>query len=53
MDAWWEILSVFLFSTIKFFFGGVPLALGYNFSHLESIIVTSAGGCTGVLIFFF
>lgn len=53
MDAWWEILSVFLFSTIKFFFGGVPLALGYNFSHLESIIVTSAGGCTGVFIFVF
>ncbi len=51
MDAWWEILSVFLFSTIKFFFGGVPLALGYNFSHLESIFVTSAGGCTGVAIF--
>ena len=53
MDAWWEILSVFLFSTIKFFFGGVPLALGYNFSHIESIIVTSAGGCTGVTIFVF
>ncbi len=53
MDAWWEILSVFLFSTIKFFFGGVPLALGYNFSHLESIFVTTAGGCTGVTIFVF
>ena len=53
MSPWWQIITVFFFSTIKFFFGGVPLALGYNFSHLESIIVTSLGGCTGVFVFVF
>lgn len=53
MDSWWEIVSVFLLSTVKFFFGGVPMALGFNFSHWESIIVTAAGGCTGVTVFVF
>lgn len=51
MNAWWEILSVFLLSTIKFFFGGVPLALSYNFSYFESIVITSVGGCTGVVFY--
>lgn len=53
MESWWEILSVFLFSTIKFVFGGIPLALGFGFSYFESIFVTTLGGCTGVLIFVF
>lgn len=48
---WWEIVSVFLVSAVKFFFGGVPMALGLGFSHFESIVVTTLGGCTGVLVF--
>lgn len=51
MEAWWEILSVFLLSSIKFVFGGVPMALGFGFSYFESIVVTSLGGFTGVLFF--
>ncbi len=51
MEAWWEILSVFLLSTIKFVFGGVPMALGFGFSYFESIVVTCLGGCTGVVLF--
>lgn len=51
MNAWWEILSVFFLCTIKFFFGGVPLALTYNFSYFESIVITTLGGFTGVVIF--
>lgn len=51
MNAWWEILSVFLLSTIKFFFGSVPMALGFGFSYFESIVVTTLGGFTGVVFF--
>ncbi len=51
MDDLWGIVFVFLLSTIKFFFGGVPTALGLGFSPFESITVTTLGGCTGVVIF--
>lgn len=51
MESWLEIVSVFLLSTVKFVFGGVPMALGFGFSYLESICVTSLGGCTGVVFF--
>jgi uncharacterized membrane protein len=50
---WLEIASVFLLSSVKFFFGGVPMALGFGFSALESIAVTSLGGFTGVTTFVF
>lgn len=53
MASWWEILSVFLLSTVKFFFGGVPTALGFGFSYFESITVTTSGGFVGVLVFVF
>jgi uncharacterized membrane protein len=48
---WWEIISVFLLSTVKFVFGAVPFALGLGFSFLEAVTVTSAGGFVGVSIF--
>ena len=53
MNSWWEIFSVFLLSTVKFVFGGVPLALTYNFSFFESVTVTSIGGFTGCIFFVF
>ena len=53
MNSWWEIFSVFLLSTVKFVFGGVPLALTYNFSFFESVTVTSIGGFTGCVFFVF
>ena len=53
MNSWWEIFSVFLLSTVKFVFGGVPLALTYNFSFFESVTVTSIGGFTGCILFVF
>jgi uncharacterized membrane protein len=51
MDSWWEIISVFLLSTVKFVFGAVPMALGLGFSFFEAVTVTSLGGITGVTIF--
>lgn len=53
MESWWEIVSVYLLSTIKFVFGGVPMALGLGFSYFESIVVTTLGGITGVTFFVF
>jgi hypothetical protein len=44
---------VFLLSTVKFVFGGVPLALGFNFPFFESVTVTAIGGFTGAVCFIF
>jgi len=44
---------VFLLSTVKFFFGGIPLALGCGFSFFEAVTVTCLGGFTGTLIFIY
>jgi uncharacterized membrane protein len=49
----WEIISVFLLSTIKFVFGAVPMALAMGFSFFETVVVTSLGGFTGVIVFVF
>ena len=51
MKDWWEIISVFLLSTIKFVFGGMPMALGMGFSFFKAVTVTSLGGFTGVTFF--
>jgi uncharacterized membrane protein len=51
LESWWEIVSVFLLSTVKFVFGAVPFALGLGFSFFEAVTVTTAGGFTGVTIF--
>ena len=53
MNDWWEIISVFLVSTIKFVFGGIPMALGMGFSFFKAVTVTSLGGFTGVPFFVF
>lgn len=46
-------MSVYLLSSVKFIFGGVPMALGLGFSYFESIVVTSLGGLSGVTFFVF
>lgn len=51
MEEWWQILSVFLLSSVKFVFGGVPMALGFKFSFIEAVIVSTAGGFSGVFVF--
>jgi hypothetical protein len=51
LGNWWEITSVFLLSTVKFVFGGVPLALAYGFSFFKAVVITSLGGFSGILIF--
>ena len=51
MNSWWEIVSVFLLSMIKFVFGGVPLALSFGFPFLEAITVTTLGGFTSAVFF--
>lgn len=51
MGSLLEIISVFLMSTVKFVFGGVPLALGLGFSFFQAVTVTSLGGFVGVTVF--
>ncbi len=51
MNSLWEIILVFLLSTVKFVFGSVPLALGLGFSFFEAVTVTSLGGFVGVTFF--
>lgn len=51
MEQWYEFLSVFLLSTVKFL--GAPfLAKGLGLTYLQCILVCSLGGITGVLVFF-
>lgn len=50
-SSWLQIVSVFLMSTVKFVFGGVPLALLYGFSFFKTVTITSLGGFTGSSIF--
>jgi len=51
MTAWYEIVSVFLTSAVKFFAGPI-LAKSFGFSYIQSILLTSVGGISGVLLFF-
>jgi len=53
MEDLLEIVSVFLMSTVKFVFGGVPLAMVYGFSFFKAVTITSLGGFTGVTIFIY
>lgn len=49
---WTEILkisSVIAISGVKFL-GGAPLALAYHFSFLQTILYTSIGGISGVIL---
>ncbi len=48
----WQIFVVFLLSTVKFGFGGVPIAvLVDKFPFFKAITITAAGGVTSVIIF--
>ena len=51
MDAWYEVISVFLTSAVKFFAGPI-LAKSFGFTYLQSIVVTTVGGIVGVFVFF-
>ena len=47
-----KILSVFLLSTVKFMWApGTALVSGFSF--LETILITTAGGMTGISFFYF
>lgn len=50
-QGFWEIIWVFLVSTVKFVFGSVPMALGFGFSFFEAVTVTSLGGFVGAVSF--
>jgi len=48
----WQIVIVFLMSTVKFGFGGVPLAVMIEkFPLFKAITITTAGGVTSAIIF--
>ncbi len=51
MESVIEIASVFLLSTVKFVFGGLPLALALGFPFFKAVVVTSVGGFTGSAFF--
>ena len=51
MVFWYEIISVFLMSGIKFF-AGPFLAKSFGFTYFETIFVTTFGGFVGVFVFF-
>ena len=51
MDAWYEIISVFLMSAIKFFAAPL-LAKSFGFNYLQTILITSLGGIVGVFFFY-
>ena len=53
MNDWWQIFLVFIISTIKFVFGGIPTALGLGFPFFKAVTITSLGGFTGTVIFTF
>jgi hypothetical protein len=48
----YQIVIVFLLSTVKFGFGGVPIAvLVDKFPFFKAITITTAGGVAGAIIF--
>jgi len=51
MDSLFEMIFVFLMSTVKFALGGLPLAMFYRFSFFETVTITSLGGFTGSVFF--
>lgn len=51
MGLWYEIFSVILTSSVKFFAGPI-LAKSLGFSYLNTVIISSAGGVVGVFVFF-
>lgn len=51
MGLWYEMFSVILTSSVKFFAGPI-LAKSLGFSYLNTVIVSSVGGVVGVFVFF-
>ena len=47
----WQIILIWLLSTVKFVLGAVPLALALGFSFWKTIIVTVTGGWVGMTLF--
>ncbi len=47
----WEALSVFAMSTVKFAVSPV-MAYGLGFGFLDTLLITSSGGCLGVFVFY-
>lgn len=49
---WGEIITVFLLCAVKPGLGGIPAAVfGFKFGFLETLVVSSAGGVTGIFVF--
>jgi hypothetical protein len=46
-----QIALIFLLSTVKLGFGGVPAAVIAKFHFFKAVTITSAGGITGCIIF--
>lgn len=51
MEAWVEIISIYLMSAIKFLFAPA-IAKEIGFTYLNTILVTTLGGISGVIVFF-
>jgi uncharacterized membrane protein len=51
MEFWFEVLSVFFLSSVKFFAGPI-LAKSLGFSYLSTVFVSSLGGVFGVFLFY-
>jgi hypothetical protein len=46
-----QALLIFLLSTVKLGFGGIPAAVLAKFHFLKAVSITSAGGITGSVVF--
>jgi hypothetical protein len=51
MNELWEIIVVFAVSMVKFGFGGVPAAVGAQFSFLKAFTINVGGGVSGTFLF--
>ncbi len=48
----WKFIIVFLTSSVKFLFAPVA-SLQMGFSIWQTLLITTMGGCTGVMVFYF
>ncbi|MGP8217287.1 MAG: hypothetical protein ACLQQ4_17095 [Bacteroidia bacterium] len=46
-----QIAGIFTLSTVKFGFGGIPLAVFAHFPFFKGVTITTAGGVTGSIVF--
>ena len=47
----WQVSGIYILSTVKFGFGGVPAAVFAKFPFFKAVTITTAGGITGSIIF--